>query len=245
MVEINWNTEVKSPTEQKTSGEDFNIKLTDTLIVDSHEPEKIMRLLKRNEVKYKIETLPVGDFVRGTVCVERKDIVDFIQSKQSGHLDKQLMQMNEMYSRSYLIVSGNFKDLHFNPNVRGWTVNKHLGTLASIAVRYPNIAYVPVDNDTQLVNVMLRIMEKAHDGKMPTLYDTELMRVKMTNEDIKVKMLSCIPKVGLKKAKELGDIINITVLYKPTGEMLTEKHLKDIKGIGKVLSEKILSINKK
>lgn len=245
MVGIDWNAEVKSPKEQQVNGEDFNIKTTDTLIVDSHEPQKIMRLLKRTGIEYKIETLSVGDFVRGTVCVERKDIIDFIQSKRSKHLDKQLMQMEEKYSQSFLIISGSFKDVHFNPNIRGWTVNHHMGALASIAVRYPRVKIIQVDNDTQLVNVMLRIMEKAHDGKMPTLYDTELMRNKMTDEDIKVKMLSCIPKVGLKKAKELGDIINITLLYKPTGEPLTKNHLEKIKGVGKVLSDKILSINKK
>lgn len=242
MVDFNWNQDVTTPEENKTSGENFNIK-TDKITVDTQEPDKIINLLIRNGIKYDVAKLEVGDFVRGNVCVERKTMSDFIQSKRSHHLDKQLMQMEERYEKSFLIISGSFKSIAFDPQIKGWTVNHHMGTLASIAVRYPRVKVLQVDNDTQLVNLMVRIMDKAHDGKVPTIYDTELMRNKMTDEDVKVKMLSCIPKVGLKKAKELSDIIDVVLFDKVTNDVLQEEHLYEVKGIGPMLSEEILKIN--
>lgn len=242
MVEFNWEQEVTTPEENKSTGEVFNVK-TDKITIDSHEPDKIVKLLIRNEIKYDVAKLEVGDFVRGNVCVERKTISDFIQSKRSHHLDKQLMQMEERYEKSFLIISGGLKDALFNPHCKGWTVNHHMGTLASIAVRYPHVKVLQVDNDTQLVNLMVRIMDKAHDGKVPTLYDTELMHNKMTEEDVKVKMISCIPKVGLKKAKELSDIIDVVLFDKATNDVLQEEHLYEVKGIGPILSEELLKIN--
>lgn len=242
-MSIKWDMNEKVKIEHKPE-EEFNITATDEIIVDSHEPVKIINLLKKNMVKHRIDTLPIGDFIRGNVCVERKSMSDFITSYQGKHIQKQLMQMEENFDMSFLIISGKHSEVAFNPRLKGWTVNHHMGALSSIAVRYPRIKVLQVDNDNQLVNLMIRIMEKAHDGKVPTLYDTELMKNKMTTDDIRVKMLGCIPKVGLKKAQELAEIIGIKLYDKKTQLDITPEHLKDVKGVGKVLSEKIVGINK-
>lgn len=224
--------------------ESFNVKVTGELIVDTHEPDKIFNLLIKNGIKFKKETLPIGDFVKDGVCIERKSMSDFIGSVRTRHLQKQVMQMETNFDKSFIIISGNLKDVYFsNPHLKGWTINHQMGALASLAVRYPKTKILQVDNDTQLVNLMSRIMIKAFDGKVPTIYETELLKSKMTNEDTKTMMLGCIPKIGMKKAKELTDIIDVVLFDKATQDVLEEEHLDSIKGIGPMIAEEILKIN--
>lgn len=218
--------------------------MTDKIQVDSREPDKIFNLCNKQGMNYEKTTLPVGDFVKGNVCIERKTIPDFITSMRSGHLQKQLLQMEENYDKPFLIISGKFSDIMAHPYLRGWTVNHQMGSLASVAVRYPKTKVIQVDNDTQLVNIVGRIMDKAFDGKKVELKHTELMRNKMDIDDLKIKMLACIPRLGIEKALMISEYIDIKIIHKESGKLIDEEDMLMINGIGRVLAEAIAGINK-
>jgi len=235
------NEPVKKNNEK--NGEVFKTKTKFKLIVDTHEPQKIFNILLRNKIDYTPETLPIGDFVYGDICIERKSITDFVQSIQKKHLQKQLIQMEENFARPFLIISGNLKDLHFMGHIKGWTVNHHLGALASCAIRYPKLKIIQVDNDTQLINTVVKIIDKSQDGKTPTIYDTELLKSKMTNEDIEVMMIGCIPKMGIDKAKKVAKVMDIVFHSKKTGDFINKEELLKIDGIGETIANRIIEIN--
>ena len=174
------------------------------LKVDSREDLKIDKILEREGVEFTRTTLPVGDLVyepKGIV-IERKTTEDFIQSMQSGHLAKQLLQM-ENFPHPFLIISGSLKEYILeNPDRTKWTMHHHIGALVSCLVRYKTKLLV-VENDRQLIRAVVRIIEKVDDGRTINIYDTELLRTKFTEDDLKLKILMCLPRIGLVKARKI------------------------------------------
>lgn len=215
------------------------------LLVDNAEPDKIFNLLSRQGTEHKKTTLPVGDFYQNGVVIERKSVPDFISSIRSGHLQKQLVQMDEglksgVFKASYLIVSGVFsKEVMYNRYIKNWTVEHQLGALASISARYLT-KVVQVENDTQLVKLISKLVDKSTDNKNVTVFETELMKSKMTTDDLRAKMIGCIDGIGLGKAKEISEISNLC-LFDKKGEPMTTDILCKIEGIGKKIADKILN----
>lgn len=213
------------------------------LKMDAREPDKIKNLVAKSEMKHVIEQLPIGDFVCDNICIERKEMGDLINSIRTGHLQKQLLQMEDSFEKCFLIISGNPKDIWMNPYLKGWTVNHHLGTLASLAVRYPRTKMIQVENDTQLVNIIPRIIEKCRDGKCMSKYDTELMRYKIDVEDIKLRMLMSIPRIGLEKAVAIATAVDVIIVKKGTKELITYNDLIKLNGIGDTIAAEVVNTN--
>jgi Fanconi anemia group M protein len=213
-----------------------------TLFVDVHE-DKLQRMLTKENIEYQVEALPVGDFVKSNVVIERKTIEDFIGSVRSGRLWTQLLQMQENYEKCYLIISGSFKNIQFLPHLQGWTVEHHLGALASISVRY-NVKIIQVDNDTQMAKLICKIMDKSFDGKVPSIMDTSVMKVrdKLTDEDIKFKMLMCLPQISYDRALKICEHVDI-ILTNKEKQPLKEEDIIGIVGIGERLREILLKFS--
>jgi ERCC4-type nuclease len=211
--------------------------------IDSREPPKIKTLMEKNGFKCEIEALPIGDFVYEDICIERKEVEDFVNSIRTGHLQKQLLQMQENYKRCYLIIIGNFDDLYFHPHIKQWTVEHTLGSLASINARY-NVKVIQVKNNDHMAKIIKKIIEKSTDGKVPSLLNTELMTVKgkMTEEDTKLKMLMCIPQISYDRAQKLKKVVDIK-LIKKDGSELQKRDILRVDGFGDILANNIIKIN--
>ena len=210
-------------------------------------------------IKYVYESCqPFGDYIFKDICIERKDITDFIQSVQKKHLHKQMMVMEECmkigkFKRCFLIIIGNHKDLWFKGELikktRGfnpyasWTSNHHHGSLVAMSTDFPNVNIIQVSDEKAFAYTVKRIIERLENPKPRTYMDTELFFGKLTTDDIKTKMLGCIPGLGLDRAKRISEIVTIKLLNK-NGEKLTEEDLCSIDGIGKSISNEILKINK-
>lgn len=87
------------------------------IIVDSREKEKIRKYLVLKGLKFKVEALPVGDYIcsddknpEDRIVIERKNIGDLISSVGDGRLEK---QMRNMSSEKFpvLLVTGSVKDV--------------------------------------------------------------------------------------------------------------------------------------
>jgi len=216
------------------------------MLVDDRENDKIFRLLGSPKFKEIIGKMKVdlevekarnlvGDFVvlEKSVCIERKAfLTDFIPSVRSKHLQFQLLNMQNNFNNNYLLISGNVKDVAFAKHISHYSVNEFVGSIASFLVRY-NTKLFMVNNDTQLLKLVLKIVEKTFDTKIVS----DIVRIPITKKDRKIAMLGCIEGLGAEKAKELASIYSIRELC-----TVTEDELMKIKGIGKKLSNNIINV---
>ena len=173
------------------------------LIIDIQEKRAIDKIIKKLGLDSTYQNLPVGDYLyedKG-IIVERKSIVDYINSLRSGHLYKQLMQMGQ-FPHPYLLISGDLKGAYF-AGVKHFTIDQWLGSLARLCSSFPNIRVLQFSNDTQLIKFLPKLYSKTDDGKEIQIKDTELLKNSMTIDDIRLKLLCCFDGIGVKKADKL------------------------------------------
>lgn len=176
------------------------------IVVDTKEPDGIYKKIKKFHGKGDEVVnlgLPIGDIncPEKSICIERKTLSDYISSTQSGHLNKQVLQMENNFYYPYIIISGSLSSLRFLKHVN-WDIEHHLGSIASLMAR-SRIRILTVDNDTQLCKLAVKIINKTGDGKQLTIRDTELLRNNLTIDDLRIKILTCFTGIGIKKAERL------------------------------------------
>ena len=207
------------------------------LIIDARESRNKIKKFEDLGFEVEFKNIPIGDFVceEKGIVIERKTVEDFVGSFRSGRIVKQLQQM-EQFEHKYLIIIGAWKDLYF----KKVTITKEqiCGMLSSIAVRY-NAKMVHVDNENDFVRVVAKICDKTDDGKSINIYDTDLLKSNIKNEDILVMMLACVPGISVKTAKKILDKFDFFGLVN-----CSEEDLISIDGIGKKLAEKVKNVFK-
>ena len=176
------------------------------ILIDNRENPKIFSFAKELGMEFKKVTLPVGDIVfePSGIIVENKSQNDFHQSIFNGHLSKQLQQMN--CAHPILMISGSFNAYKESLNVKGiysWSEQHYHGAIASLHRSYPNLRIYEVESDYDLMLRVKKLIEKIDDGKIVGIYDTELLRNKMTTEDMKVKLLMNFHGCGKVRAKKI------------------------------------------
>jgi len=153
-----------------TKSENFLCVRDAMLTIDNREDESMRKRFNKLGIAYELANLPVGDylFAEGDkqVCIERKTVPDFIGSVYNQRIFKELEQMNGSYAKNYLIVSGDWGQIAFNPHLSKFSVEQKLGVFAHVLTRYDNIKMCFVPNDNQFVGLILKVWEKSIDGKM-------------------------------------------------------------------------------
>ena len=206
------------------------------IYIDTREPPKISRYAKEVGMVFEEIELPVGDIVDNEkgICIERKDMHDLVNSFRSGHLDKQLMQM-EAFDHPFLLISGTPEDLAIGGHVH-WTAEHQTGLLKHLMVRFPKLKVAQTRNDHQLVMLTKKLIEATNDGKKIDITQTELFKLAApeTPEDVHALMLTAIPGIGIVTARAL-------LAKYPFHELFgkTSKELEEVDGIGKKTAEKI------
>lgn len=171
------------------------------LIVDSREPESIARIFEEKGVATKVTALSIGDFFdeEKGVVFERKTIQDFITSITDGHLQKQLLQMNQ-FKHAFLMIVGAFEDSFGQPGA--FSLAQFCGAIASVTIRFPSIKVVRMLTTEEMVLFIKSALNKVDDGKIASMADTELLKGKITKEDYQLGLLMLFPNVGMIKAKK-------------------------------------------
>lgn len=146
--------------------------MEDVLLIDSNEgkfAKKVQKMALSLKQESTIKRLDVGDFQYNNIIIERKTVIDFIQSIRNGRLETQLIDMDNMGNegwKPYLFISGKFNNLFKEaPYIKGWTVNHTIGSLMSIGGRYEYIKVFQFDNDNQLAKGIFSLIEKSSKGK--------------------------------------------------------------------------------
>ena len=180
------------------------------ILMDNRECTAVQKAFKKHEIEFQLEQLPVGDVVvnEKSLCIERKEVADFLQSFRSGHLQKQLLQMQDNYEHNYLVIVGDWKALARFGRAR-FSVKQLCGMLVSTAVRF-NVNMIHIENNSQYALVCNALINKTGDGKTVTIRDTELLRNTMSADDVKINILTAFHGIGVKTAEKLikEEVIN-------------------------------------
>ena len=133
---------------------------TKIVYVDDRESRSTYKKnFEKLKIKYEQKRLPIGDFVYGDICIERKDFEDFASSVMSEHMEKQLQNMTKEFKHCFLMISGIKKKLHTKMHPHAI-----LGALGKYAVRY-KITVLMFDNDKDLYYCMSRIFDEIDNIK--------------------------------------------------------------------------------
>mgnify|MGYP001619543798 CR=1 FL=1 len=198
------------------------------IFIDDREDPKIARIFKKLNVDFQIKRLDIGDIYcpEKNLFFERKTMVDFANSVKIGHLLQQLINMQDCQN-SYLLISGNSKDLFF----AGVNFSKvqFLGALASFSVKFQT-KILRVETDNQLCELVLKIIEKTDNGK-----EIIIPILKEKSGDLRVDILCQIP--GISRLKAQAIISKFLTIYSVC--IASEEQLQQINGIGVKLARSI------
>ncbi|RZD54438.1 MAG: hypothetical protein CXT67_00045 [Methanobacteriota archaeon] len=207
------------------------------LIIDSNERgklcESIIRKAEKEGLRVDRKPLIVGDYLLGAACVEAKSVSDFLQSCDSGHLWKQLDNMDANYERFFLLIHGSISQyVKMVKTSYSRTQNKFMGLIARIMADFDcQVIFTP--NVSEAALFVVKLHNKLH--KPASLHGAQAIRRVSTN-DVRKDVLLTIPGVGNIMAERL---------LKTCGsieEMMYEDSLKKVKGLGGKTAKKIAEV---
>ena len=207
------------------------------LIIDTNERgklcESVIRKAKTAGLKVERRTLVVGDYLLGGACVEAKSVGDLLHSCDSGHLWKQLENMDANYERFFLLVHGSISTyVKMQKMPYSGVQNKFMGIITRTMADFDcQVFFSP--NLSEAAMFITKLHNKLH--KPASIHGAQAIRRVSTN-DVRKDVLLAIPGVG-----------NIVAdrLLKTCGsidEMLYEESLKKVKGLGDKTAKKIIHV---
>ncbi len=216
------------------------------VIVDYRE-RNILPLLDDILGDYEMRNLPVGDFLlakEDAVLIERKSAYDFLSSMRTNRLWEQLERMLVPEVEGYpvvrraLLVHGSFSDA-LEDSGFGW--NHLMGAMMEIQYRY-GIPVFHAEDDEALREFFRIMMKREEEGKnfgdVERRWFRESPRREMSDEEWKIYILSSLPQVGEKLArnllKQFGSIENVA-----KANIL---ELRKVEGIGEKKAKRIYRI---
>ena len=212
------------------------------LVIDSNERGTLCESVERKAAKSGLtvarQALVVGDYLLGGACVEAKSISDLFQSSHSGHLWRQLDNMDANYERFFLVVHGSIDKYVAIAKKNGKKVsysrvqNELIGTLARLMsdfecqVFYCNIV-------SEAASFIVRLHDKLH--KPASKHGAQSIR-RVASNDLRADMLATVPGIGMETAQKMLEKCG------SIEEMCFPESLKEIKGLGTVRRKLVIDI---
>ena len=212
------------------------------LIIDSNErgalPDSIVRkaMEKKPPVPTKREHLIVGDYLCGQWHIEAKTISDFLESLRSGHIMRQLDNLDANVPQFGILVWGDVGAYVKQVKARGGTTNYSAavkqvsGGLARIAADFGCLTYRAPDL-MEASYFMVGMHQKTY--KSASRHGAQAIK-RVSSNDVRVDMLRTIPGVG----DEMVD--NIISECGSLEEAACGECLKGVKRMGKVLRNRVI-----
>ncbi len=178
--------------------------------------------------------MAIGDIIfNDTVCIERKDSSDFVESMKSGHLEDQLHRMYQQYDHVHVLVSGTLDE---TMNQRHSRINPEAvrAFVASLSVRWQTTPMF-CGSERELAFMAIDVARKSFEpltrtpGRPEISLDRSLGPVgqaAMIADDIGPKMA--------KRIEDSGEFWTVSDLCDASMSELTE-----IEGIGSTTAAKI------
>jgi len=202
-----------------------------------------IRYIKKKEIHFiddiKVVQSNVGDYFTddNLVGIERK-YEDFVSSMMSGKLDKQLKELKDNFFHPYLFIEYDSitQMIADNPGTNPDSIQ---GELASILARH-NITIIFTGD--LFIPFVCKVISKHYDGKNKTKeieYSPIRHKAKKrdpTAKEIKLDIISRIPKLGMKKGNILLDKFDDSIINIANASI---DELKQTEGIGDKLAKTI------
>lgn len=188
------------------------------ITVDTAEPDTIKEYLK-NKADIEVRNLPVGDYLVGDVLIERKTIGDFFNSMNTSRMARQLMSMEASAGVKILAIVGRLPNTYTRQSKIDY--DKIMSAKASILRDFKVLGEF-YENDTDLMQFIIQL-DKKYGRTRKTKLINGLYRYQLSGEDVKTRMLCCIPTIGPVTAKKLLAVYTIKQLAKKTEQEILKK----------------------
>jgi len=212
------------------------------LIIDSNERGTLCESVERKATKSGLtvarQALVVGDYLLGGACVEAKSIPDLFQSSHSGHLWRQLDNMDANYERFFLVVHGSIDKYVAIAKKNGKRVsyskiqNELIGTMARLMSDFECQVFY-CNNVSEAASFIVRLHDKLH--KPASKHGAQSIR-RVASNDLRADMLATVPGIGMETAQKMLEKCG------SIEEMCFPESLKEIKGLGTVRRKMIIDI---
>ncbi|EOD42778.1 ERCC4-like helicase [Candidatus Nanobsidianus stetteri] len=193
------------------------------IIVDYKEKESgVVQTLANTDILIKLENLDIGDYIIGDLIIERKNILDFINSILDGRLYNQLEKLKD--KKSVLILEGTEDSLGIDTNI---SINYIRTLILKIILEY-KIPIIRTSDFLETANY-LYLLAKNYN-KFPNI--PEKIKNYEDLDEVKLEILKSIPGIGenlalklLERFKSLKNIFlaNKTDLENIVGEKKAER----------------------
>ena len=212
------------------------------LIIDSNERGLLCESIERKAQKAGLtvarQVLVVGDYLLGGACVEAKSIGDLFQSSHSGHLWRQLDNMDANEGNYGLVVWGDIAGYVHRARDRGSKITasqalkQMTGFLGRVVADFGCLIY-RAPNASEAAAFMVALHEKTY--KKASRHGAQAVRRVSTN-DVRADMLITIPGIG-------PDMVD--AILKACGsieEAACGDCLRDVPRMGKVLRNRVTQV---
>ena len=172
------------------------------LIIDSNERGPLCESIERKAAKMGMQivrkTLVVGDYLLGGALVEAKSIGDLFQSSHSGHLWRQLDNMDANYERFFIVVHGSIDKYVAIAKKNGKPVtyskvqNELTGTIARIMCDFDCQVFFTA-NVSEAAQFITKLHDKLH--KPASRHGAQSLR-RVASNDLRHDLLLTIPGIG-------------------------------------------------
>ena len=217
-----------------------------SLLIDSNERGPLVdAIVKRCEtrsppVSFQRHHLVVGDYLAGGCVVECKTIADLIESSRSGHLWRQMENMDANVERAAIVVWGDvatyFSKLkRRSPNTRMTFTRisrEVMSALARITADF-GLTVVRATNVLEASSYIVSLHDKL--VRPASRHSAHAVR-RVTTNDVRMDMLRAIPGFGAEM------IDNLLEECGSIEEMLHPDALKNVPRMGKVLRNRLLEV---
>lgn len=213
--------------------DDYSSKKQIKIIVDHRESRSnVIRFLSQKDIEIETQQLEVGDYILSSrICVERKQVDDFLSSLLEGKLFMQMRKLRDAYSRPILIVEG--EGLLTKRNI---SHNAIFGCFVSIIVDFgiPIMTTGSARETADFLHVMAKREQK--EGEKAVAIRGEKWSMSLTEQQQFI--MEGLPNVSAVLAQRLlqhfGSIRAIV--------NASEKELCTVYGIGKNIAAEIVKV---
>ena len=212
------------------------------LIIDSNERGSLCDSIERRAAKMGMHIvrrpLVVGDYLLGGALVEAKSITDLFQSSHSGHLWRQLDNMDANYERIFLVIHGGIDKYVAMCKKNGKPVtysriqNELTGTIARIMCDFECQVFY-TNNTSEAAQFIVKLHDKLQ--KPASRHGAQSLR-RVASNDLRHDLLLTIPGIGNDAADRLLEKCG------SIEEMCHRESLKEIKGLGETLRGRIVDV---
>jgi len=173
----------------------------------------------------------------GLVGIERK-AGDLLSSIYNDQLDKQLKELKDNFTHAYLFIEyeGIMDVICQYPNANSEMIMSKIASVLArkgVSICFVGQLYVPM---------VVKTIERFYDGKTPikNIHYTPVRR-KATAKEVKLDIISRIPKIGARKGLQLLETFDNSIGKISKAEI---EELIKVPGIGKKLANEIKEVLK-